>query len=468
MRFSIALIAAASFADALLIPNLQSLLFLDWDHDVPNLARLLRWNMALPPLPISDSASDSSVRSLDPHLAPLSIPNRVSDVYPHRYIVLLKDDLSESDISEFRADCQQFHIASNAPQPSFFSLNTLVGFIGDLSPDLLRAVRKDSRVRLVEQDAIFSVDEFDVQKEAPWGLDRVSHRSLSAPKPPQYLYDDRGGLGVNAYVIDTGIKVEHPLFEGRARWGLAIAFPKLPVDGHGHGTHCAGTIGSRDYGIAKKVNLIAVGVMSPLGTGSTSDIIKGLEFVVSDHRANVAAKKKGFKGSVVNMSIGGGASDALDLAANAAANAGVHIAVAAGNENGDACLSSPARASKPITVGAAGPDDSIASFSNWGKCVDVFAPGVDIKSTFTWQESTLMSGTSMASPHVAGLLAYFLSFSPDAGLEFSLAMAIDPESLKKKLVRFATKDAVRNLKPDGSPNVLVYNGAGANISHFWQ
>lgn len=369
---------------------------------------------------------------------------------PNKYIVVFKPH-SEVDVLLFGGALENEH--------HFFSVHDLKGLTCYLNDAMLAVVRQLPFVEFVEQDAVVHVNDVAAQPDAPWGLARLSQRSKPALL---YLYDSDGGLGVTAYVIDTGIKTAHADFEGRASWGAAIAFPQLPVDAHGHGSHVAGTIGSKTYGVAKKAQLVAVGVMSPLGTGSTSDIIKGLEFVVNDHRGNVG-KKKGYKGATVNMSIGGGESDALDLAVNAAVAAGLHVAVAAGNEDQDACSSSPARASGPITVGAVDVNNAKALFSNWGRCVDILAPGVDILSVGIWSDTATMSGTSMALPHVAGLLTYFLSLAPGQDLEFATAL-VKPDEMKKRLIKYGTRGVIAGLDA-ATPNVLGYNGAGSR--DFW-
>ena len=204
---------------------------------------------------------------------------------------------------------------------------------------------------------------------------------------------------------------------------MSIADGKFQ-DGVGHGTHCAGTIGSRTYGVAKKANLIAVKVLGSDGSGSTSDVIAGVQWTVKQATAKAVAAAKEialtgttkYKGAVANMSLGGGKSPSLDLAVNRAVDAGLHFAVAAGNDNRDACNYSPAAAEKPITVGASTLVDERASFSNWGKCVDVFGPGLNILSTWVGSDTATntISGTSMATPHTAGLLAYLLSIYPSA------------------------------------------------------
>lgn len=199
----------------------------------------------------------------------------------------------------------------------------------------------------------------------------------------KYLYDKRGGEGVDVYVIDTGINTEHVEFEGRASWGKTIPQNDVDQDGNGHGTHCAGTIASAKYGIAKAAHVIAVKVLGSNGSGTMSDVVAGVLYASDTAKAKAAAAKAEFaatgktshKGSVANMSLGGGKSRALDQAVNAAVDEGLHFAVAAGNDNRDACNYSPAAAENAVTVGASTVGDERAYFSNYGKCVDVFAPG---------------------------------------------------------------------------------------------
>lgn len=258
------------------------------------------------------------------------------------------------------------------------------------------------------------------ERGAPWGLARISHRnSLTLSTFQKYEYVEEGGEGVDAYVIDTGVNIKHLEFEGRAKWGKTIPKGAKDFDGNGHGTHCAGTIGSRKYGVAKGANIIAVKVLGDNGSGSMSDVISGILWAAEEASAKDAAAAKELaatgktkhKGSVANMSLGGGKSQTTDDAVNAAVDAGLHFAVAAGNDNKDACNYSPAAAEKAVTVGASTLSDTKAYFSNDGPCVDVFAPGLNILSTWSPgnSSSNTISGTSMASPHVCGLLAYLLS-----------------------------------------------------------
>lgn len=307
----------------------------------------------------------------------------------------------------------------------------------------------------------------EVEKTAPWGLARVSHRkTLSFGTYNKYLYAEDGGEGVDAYVIDTGTNTEHVDFEGRAHWGKTIPNGDADVDGNGHGTHCSGTIAGKKYGVAKKANVYAVKVLRSNGSGTMADVIAGVDYAATSHLEQVKAakdgKRKGFKGSVANMSLGGGKTKMLDDAVNAAVDAGIHFAVAAGNDNADACNYSPAAAEKALTVGASAIDDSRAYFSNYGKCTDIFAPGLSIQSTWIGSKTAVntISGTSMASPHICGLLAYYLSLQPASDSEYSLA-AITPKELKSQMINIATVDALKDM-PSGTPNLLAWNGGGCS------
>ncbi|KAL6452737.1 PRB1 Cerevisin [Candida maltosa Xu316] len=439
-------VAIASTASALVLPDVASFF-----HGFNN--------MLSPQAPLVNQDHHVTPKILDTKSGILSNP--LNKIIPNHYVVFLKDGLSESQYVQHQNWIQDQHTAmlssnskfkvADTKPLEFFDIDYFVhGYSGFFTEDMINKLLQNPDVQFIEKDSIFHTVEFDIQKDATWGISRISHRENIGDG--KYLFDNDGGDGVTAYVIDTGIKVDHPDFEERAAWGASIAFPNIKQDYNGHGTHCAGTIGSKTYGIAKKVNLVAVGVMNMLGAGSTSDIIKGIEFVVKSHQEDVKAKKKGI-------------SDALDLAVNAAVKAGLHLAVAAGNDNADACQYSPARATGPVTVGASTIDDGKASFSNFGSCVDIFAPGQDIESTFIWSDTTVMSGTSMASPHIAGLLAYYLSLQPDINSEF-YTKAVDPATLKKKLTAFGTRGVITGLDPL-SPNILAFNGGGQNLTDFW-
>ena len=302
-------------------------------------------------------------------------------------------------------------------------------------------------------------DSPELEKNAPWGLARISHRdSLSFGNFNKYLYSADGGEGVDVYVIDTGTNYKHVDFEGRASWGKTVPSNDEDADGNGHGTHCSGTVAGKKYGVAKKANIIAVKVLRSNGSGTMSDVVKGVEWAAIAHGKKVEAlkKKKGkkdFKGSAANMSLGGGKSPTLDLAVNAAVDAGIHFAVAAGNDNADSCNYSPAAAEKAVTVGASTLSDERAYFSNYGKCNDIFAPGLNIESTWIGSKyaTNTISGTSMASPHIAGLLAYLLSLQPAKDSAFAVA-DITPKKLKKSLLSIATPGALTDV-PSSTTNV---------------
>ena len=318
-----------------------------------------------------------------------------------------------------------------------------------------------TQVAYIEKDSIVHTtdssddDHPEIEINAPWGLARISHRkTLSFGTFNKYLYSENTGEGVDVYVIDTGTHVEHVDFGGRAHWGKSIPDDEAREDDNGHGTHCSATIAGTKFGVAKKANIYAVKVLGSNGAGSMSDVVKGVEWAALRHQkklkeAKAGKDKNGFKGSVANMSLGGGRSNTLDLAVNAAVDAGLHFAVAAGNDNTDSCSYSPARAANAITVGASTLADERAYFSNYGKCNDIFAPGLNILSAWTGSKyaTKTISGTSMASPHIAGLLAYFLSLQPPKDSGFAIN-EITPSQLKKNLIAVGTVGALTDVPSD--------------------
>jgi len=395
-----------------------------------------------------------------------------ADVLPDAYIVVLKKDIPDhrhddhhlwvrSFVPDY-ADHHMHHEHANAsvlwnglPDSHIRHVYSkgFKGYSGKFEPHVIDQIRRSEEVDYIERDQMVYIN--SIQRNAPWGLSRISHHAIGFGTFNKYPYEDRGGEGVTAYVVDTGINIDHVDFEGRATWGKTIPMGDQDVDGNGHGTHCSGTVGGKRYGVAKKVKLVAVKVLRTNGSGTMSDVIKGVEYVTEHHTeqvAQAAAKGEKHKGSVANMSLGGGRSRTLDMAVNGAVEAGVHFAVAAGNDNRDACDYSPAAAELALTVGASTITDERAYFSNYGKCVDIFGPGKDITSTWIGSKvaTNTISGTSMASPHLAGLLAYKLSLYSDSD------KLPTPKELKDKLIKGCTKDVLEKV-PSDTPNCLAFS-----------
>jgi cerevisin len=370
-----------------------------------------------------------------------------------QYMVVLKKGLDPQDIEEHHNVLAEMIQSDRQSQLlHVYEMQGLDGYAGKFSADTIESIRKLPQVDFVEQDQV--VYALDTQKNAPWGLARISHReALTFRTYNRYPHDPNGGKNVTVYVIDTGINVNHVDFGGRAVWGATIPSNDQDIDGNGHGTHCAGTIAGSRYGVAKQARVVAVKVLRSNGSGTMSDVVRGVEWALSDHKQRSKAKTAK---SAANMSLGGGFSRALNMAVDAAVEGGVHFAVAAGNDDADACDYSPASSELAITVGASTLEDERAYFSNKGKCVDVFGPGKDITSTWIGSNTATntISGTSMASPHVAGLLAYMLSaWKGDA--------APSTKELKDKLLSAATKDKL-NKVPTDTPNLLIWNDPPAD------
>ncbi|MEU5787270.1 S8 family peptidase [Micromonospora purpureochromogenes] len=307
----------------------------------------------------------------------------------------------------------------------------LTGFSAKLSAGQARRLAADPAVAYVEQDRVVTVQ--GTQANPPWGLDRIDQRSL--PLNASYTYPNTAS-NVRAYIIDTGIRTTHTDFGGRASWGTNTV-DSNNTDCNGHGTHVAGTVGGNRYGVAKAVRLIAVKVLNCAGSGSTTGVVSGINWVTAN----------AVKPAVANMSLGGGASSSIDNAVTNSVNSGVTYAVAAGNSSANACSYSPARAAAAITVGATTSSDARASYSNYGSCVDIFAPGSSILSAWRTSDtaSNTISGTSMASPHVAGAAALVLSANP----------AYTPAQVASYLTTNATTGRVTN-PGTGSPNRLLF------------
>lgn len=310
----------------------------------------------------------------------------------------------------------------------------LNGYTATLSAEEAARLAADPSVATVEQNQTVHLTD-TTQTSAPWGLDRIDQAAL--PLSTTYTYPDTAGAGVTAYVIDTGVRITHTQISGRATNGYdAVEGDNVAQDGNGHGTHVATTIAGSTYGVAKKANIVAVRVLDNAGSGTTAGVIAGINWVTSNHSGP----------SVANMSLGGGASTTLDTAVANSIASGVTYAIAAGNSNANASSYSPARVATAITVGATTSTDARASYSNYGSVLDIFAPGSSIIAGYNTSDTATatLSGTSMATPHVAGAAAIYLASHTSA----------TPAQVSTALVNGATSNVVTSAGT-GSPNKLL-------------
>lgn len=368
---------------------------------------------------------------------------------------------------ESTAEARDLHMASlNAKLDTgsavkrTYNFQKFFGYAGTFSPAMVEFIRsEDHVVEFVEADMVATATVHgstqenivlypnatgakkaacSTQLEATWGLVRTGERDLRLDGI--YNHDDAAGRGIDAYILDTGVYLEHSEFEGRATWGFdAVNNPSPQTDRNGHGTHCAGTVASKTYGIAKAASIVAVQVLGASGSGSFAGVIEGIDWTATDHTTR---RNK----CVANMSLGGGYSLALNRAVEEAIRAGCVFVVAAGNENSNACLSSPASTPDAITVSSSDNSDARSYFSNYGQCCQIYAPGSSITSTWIGSPYAIntISGTSMAAPHVAGVAAKVLYDNP----------SLTPSQVQSKLSSDATLDKISDAQ--GTPNELAY------------
>ncbi len=340
-----------------------------------------------------------------------------SDVIPGRFIVTLRDGASPAAVAR-----------DHGVAPDFTYTTVLNGFAGSISDAARAGLLRDARVARVEQDGIAYAS--TTQSGATWGIDRIDQRAL--PLSTTYSYTATAS-NVYAYIIDTGIRFSHSEFGGRATSGYDAVDGGSADDCNGHGTHVAGTVGGATYGVAKGVNLVAVRVLDCSGSGTWSGVIAGMDWVAQNHRSP----------AVANMSLGGGASTSVDDATRRMIASGVATGIAAGNGNQggkaqDACNYSPARVAEGMTIGATTQSDVKTSWSNYGNCVDWFAPGYQIKSSWYTSDvaTNTISGTSMATPHTVGVAALYLAGNPSA----------TPQQVRDALYANTTKGIVTSSK----------------------
>ncbi|MDT8323714.1 MAG: S8 family serine peptidase, partial [Bacteroidota bacterium] len=366
-----------------------------------------------------------------------ALPKEKSDIdVRDRYVIVFKDNVEDVDAVTAQL------MRGKGGTVHFRYRHALKGFAATIPPQAVDGIRHNPNVELIEPDGIAYKNA--TQNNPPnWGLDRIDQRNL--PLNSSYVYQNEGE-GVTVYIIDTGIRFDHQEYYPRATSGWDfIDNDNDASDCDGHGTHVAGTVGGNSVGVAKKVSLVAVRVLNCNGSGTWSGVIAGVDWVTAN--ANLPA--------VANMSLGGGYYSPLNTAVENSITSGVVYAVAAGNNNYYACNYSPASAPNAITVGSTTSSDSRSSFSNYGTCVDVFAPGSGIYSSTMNSTSSYASwsGTSMASPHVAGVAALYLAANNNA----------TPAQVTSAIVNGATSGVVSN-PGTGSPNLLLYSLIAGPVS----
>ncbi|KAK5662680.1 hypothetical protein OQA88_8596 [Cercophora sp. LCS_1] len=385
-------------------------------------------------------------------------------VVPDQYIVKYKDNADSGKKKKHEEDVdKKAKERKKKGLRAKYDIPGLSGYTAEIAEADLKTILSSELVESVEKDTFVNHTRMiphvqtgkramTAQTPAPWGLDRISHRSApnaTTPNSWSYWHNTPAGKNVRIYIVDTGIMISHSDFGGRAVWGANFVNDGINNDGNGHGTHVAATAMGTRYGVAKAATAVAVKVLSSSGSGSVSGVISGIQWSVKDARAQPGGPKK----AVLNMSLGGGFSPALNNAVAVACNEGMTVVVAAGNSGADVGLSlaSPASEKTAITVAATDIADKRPYWSNWGKLVDLFAPGVGVESAWipTNKATATLSGTSMASPHVAGLAAYLIALENLSGYQ----------QVTARILALATPNKVGDPGVF-TPNLLGYNGSG--------
>jgi len=367
------------------------------------------------------------------------------EVVPDNYIIVFKDGIVEEDYST------QINTAIINYEVSHKYAHALKGYAAKLTAEQLKEVRSNPHVSYVEEDQVMTA----LACSAPvrvnsWGLTRIAEAKMSLDG--FYSAPTTGGSGVVAYIIDTGVYIEHQDFAGRARFGFKATPSWSDTDRNGHGTHVASTVGGKDYGVARQSELVGVKVLGDNGSGTTAGVIAGVDYSIANSNSHG-------RPSVINMSLGGGYSAALNGAVDAAVDNNIVTVVAAGNSNADACNASPASADEVVSVGSTdvgvSETDVRSYFSNFGPCVDVFAPGSDITAAWIGTPTAIrtISGTSMASPHVCGVAALMRSETPGS----------TARQIQNSLISSSTANEIDLQCPGSgtcnqSPNLMVWNG----------